>query len=51
MAKVTHVSKGGNNLDVNNYRPISLLPVFSKILKKAIFNRLCIFLLLFKCLL
>ena len=34
MAKVTPVSKGGNNLDVNNYRPISVLPVFSNILKK-----------------
>ena len=41
MAKVTPVSKGGNNLDVNNNRPISVLPVFSKILEKAIFNRLC----------
>ena len=40
MAKVIPVSKGGNNLDVNNYRPISVLPVFSKILEKAIFNRL-----------
>ena len=44
MAKVTPVSKGGNNLDVNNYRPISVLPVFSKILEKAIFNRLYNFL-------
>ena len=40
MAKVTPVFKGGNNLDVNNYRPIYVLPVFSKILEKAIFNRL-----------
>ena len=40
MAKVIPVFKGGNNLDVNNYRPISVLPVFSKILDKAIFNRL-----------
>ena len=40
MAKVIPVFKGGNNLDVNNYRPISVLPVFSKILEKAIFNRL-----------
>ena len=43
MAKVTPVSKGGNNLDVNNCKPISVLPVFSKILEKAIFNRLHIF--------
>ena len=40
MAKVIPVSKGGNNSDVNNYRPISVLPVFSKILEKVIFNRL-----------
>ena len=40
MAKVIPVFKGSNNLDVNNYRPISVLPVFSKILEKAIFNRL-----------
>ena len=38
-AKVTPVSKDGNNLDVNNHRPISVLLVFSKILEKAIFNR------------
>ena len=40
MANATPVFKGGNNLDLNNYRPISVLPVFSKILEKAIFNRL-----------
>ena len=39
MAKVIPVFKGGNNLDVNNYRPISVLPVFSKILEKAISYR------------
>ena len=50
MAKVTPVSKGGNNLDVNIYRPISVLPVFSKILEKDIFNRLFFF-FLFQCLL
>ena len=40
MAKVIPVFKGGNNLDVNIYRPISVLPVFSKVFEKAIFNRL-----------
>ena len=39
MAKVIYVFKGGNNLDVNNHRHISV-PVFSKILEKATFNRL-----------
>ena len=51
MAKVIPVFKGGNNLDVNNYRPISVLPVFSKILEKAIFNRLYNYFFLFQCLL
>ena len=51
MANVTPVSKGGNNLDDNNHRPISVLPVFSKILENAIFNRLCIYIKLFQCLL
>ena len=40
MANVTPVFKDGNNLDVNNHRHISVLPVFSKILEKAIYNRL-----------
>ena len=43
MAIVTPVFQGGNNLDVNNHRPISVLPVFSKILEKVIFNRQCNF--------
>ena len=40
MARVTPVHKGGNNLDVNNYRPIYVLPVFSKISEKCIFDKL-----------
>ena len=38
MANVTPVSKGGSNLDVNNNRPISVLPVFTKIMEKGVFN-------------
>ena len=33
-AKVSPIFRGGNNLQVENYRPISVLPDFSKILEK-----------------
>ena len=39
-AYVTPVFKSGDQGLMNNYRPISVLPVFSKILEKLIFNRL-----------
>ena len=38
------VYKKGKKTNVNNYRPISLLPVLSKILEKIVYNRLCSFL-------
>ena len=45
VAKVTPVFKGnGSKDDKNNYRPISVLPDLSKILKKHICNNLCKFL-------
>ena len=31
IGKVTPVFKGGNSADLSNYRPISVLPCFSKI--------------------
>ena len=34
IAKVTAILKGGDNTDLSNYRPISVLPCFSKILKQ-----------------
>lgn len=37
LAKVTLIFKGGEKNDPNNYRPISVLPVFSKGLKKSFF--------------
>ena len=39
-ANVTPVFKGGDNADLSNCRPISVLPCFSKILKRLIYNRL-----------
>ena len=45
IAKVIPIYKSGNKSNLNNYRPISLLPVFSKILEKSVHNRLIKFLL------
>lgn len=45
--KTTHVipiHKGGNNADINNYRPISLICVLSKILEKVVAKQLASFL-------
>ncbi len=40
LAKVIPIFKSGNNKIFNNYRPISLLPAFSKLLEKAMAKRL-----------
>ena len=40
QAKVIPLHKGGSRLDENNYRPISLLKVWSKIFERAMFVRL-----------
>lgn len=37
---ITPVFKGGDRDDVNNYRPISVLPIISKIIEKLLNNRL-----------
>ena len=43
IAKVIPVHKKGDTSDVNNYRPIALLPAFSKLLEKMMYNRLIAF--------
>ena len=40
IAKVTAIYKKGDTLDCANYRPIAILPVFSKILESALLSRL-----------
>lgn len=39
-AKVIPLHKGGSRSDVGNWRPISILPLFSKILEKVVHRRL-----------
>ena len=38
LAKVIHLFKKGCSLIVSNYRPISLLSVFSKIIEKIMYH-------------
>ena len=40
IAKVTPVFKTGDLKEISNYRPISVLPCFSKILRRIMHNRL-----------
>jgi hypothetical protein len=47
IAKVIPIFKSGDASDINNYRPISLLSSFSKILEKIVQNRLVKYLDLF----
>ena len=39
IAKITPVFKTDDKQDMNNYRPIYILPYFSKILEKVVFKR------------
>lgn len=40
LARVIPVLKKGSKVSLNNYRPISLLSIFNKLLEKLVFNRL-----------
>jgi exonuclease III len=44
IAKVVAIYKKDNPASLENYRPISLLPTFSKILERTVYNRLYSFL-------
>ena len=44
IAKVIPVFKGGESTDPNNYRPISLLSIFDKLLEKVMYKRISCFL-------
>ena len=44
IAKVSPIFKKGDKSILSNYRPISVLPCFSKILERIMFNRLYIYL-------
>ena len=39
IAKVTPVYKSNDETNLGNYRPILILPYFSKILKRIVYNR------------
>ena len=39
-ARVKPLFKKGSNLDVGNYRPVSILSIISKILERAIYTQL-----------
>ena len=45
QATIIPIHKSDSSTDVNNYRPISILPLLSKIFEKCIHNRLSSFLL------
>ena len=43
VAKCIPLYKSGNKLLINNYRPVSILPIFSKIFERVMYKRLLSF--------
>ena len=43
-AKFTPIFKAGDKTDIGNYRHISVLPIISKIIERAIHDQLCVYL-------
>ena len=41
IARVILLYKAGDPVNISNYRPISVLPSFSKMLERIMYNRLC----------
>ena len=39
IAKISPIFKSCNASDVSNYRPISVLPIFSEVLERITYNR------------
>ena len=48
IARVVPIFKSGDKNNVNNYRPISILPIFSKIFEKIVFNQIYNYFEIFK---
>ena len=48
IARVLPLHKGGSKNELNNFRPISILPIFSKIFERVVHNQLYSFLEKFK---
>ncbi|CAB4012384.1 Hypothetical predicted protein, partial [Paramuricea clavata] len=40
VSNIIPISKGGQKNEVSNYRPISLLPILSKVLERCIYDQL-----------
>ena len=40
IANIVPIYKSGDNTLFNNYRPVSVLPLFSKVLERIVYNRL-----------
>ena len=45
IARVIPLYKADNNMLISNYRPVSVLPVFSNILERLMYNRLYSFII------